>query len=365
MNIRAVTECLEQVAPVHLQEDYDNAGLLIGNGKEECTGVLVTLDVTEETIGEAVRKKCNLVVAHHPVIFRGLKRLNGKNYVERVVLAAVKSDVAVYAIHTNLDNVLEGVNFKIAQKINLQHLRTLSPRDGLLRKLVTFCPTADAPGVRKALFEAGAGSIGKYSDCSFTAAGTGSFTAGAGTTPYVGQIGIGHEEPESRIEVIYPVNIENKVLQALQSAHPYEEIAYDLYPLVNRQTTVGSGLIGDLPAAVSESELLAMLKEAFGLSMIRHSPYLGKKISTIAVCGGAGSFLIGAAKTAGAGAFITADLKYHEFFDADQTILLADIGHFESEQFTVELLTDILRQKFPNFAVLKTETNTNPVHYFL
>ena len=365
MKISEVISCLEDFAPLSLQEDYDNAGLVIGDAKGECNGILTTLDVTEEVVAEAIRRKCNLVVAHHPIIFKGLKKLNGKNYVERSVIAAIKNEVAVYAIHTNLDNVVNGVNHKIAQKINLQNIQVLSPKEGTLKKLVTFCPLANAEEVRNALFKAGAGTISNYSECSYNVEGYGTFKAAEGTQPYVGEIGKRRTENETRIEVIFPSYLQPQVLASLKQSHPYEEVAYDVYPLTNTRNDIGSGLIGEIREPVSGEDLLSQLKKTFGLSVIRHTELLHKKITKIAVCGGAGSFLIPAAKAAGAGIYITSDIKYHEFFDADNTILLADIGHYESEQFTIDLLTEILQQKFPNFAVLKTETNTNPVNYFI
>ncbi len=363
MKIVDVIECLERVAPLSLQEDYDNAGLLIGNNQDECTGIITTLDVTEKVVEEAVNKKCNLIVAHHPIIFRGLKKLNGTNYVERTVIAAIKNNIAVYAIHTNLDNVIEGVNNKIAEKLNLQNIQTLQPRKNVFKKMVTFSPKENAQQVRNALFTAG-GKLGKYSECSFNIEGTGTFKGEEGATPYVGDIGKRHEENEIRIEVIFPGHLQKQIVKSLKIAHPYEEVAYDIYPLDTELSGFGSGLNGELSKALSEEDLLSALKEKFKLQTIRHSPFLGKKISKVAVCGGAGSFLISLAKASGAQAFITSDIKYHEFFDADSEILVIDIGHFESEQFTIELLADILKEKFPNFAVLKTEINTNPVNYY-
>jgi len=365
MKIREVINCLEDFAPLSLQEDYDNAGLLIGNADDECSGIITSLDVTEHVIHEAEQKKCNLIVAHHPLIFKGLKRINGKNYVERSVIAAIKNNIAVYAIHTNLDNVVMGVNQKIAQKLSLQNTKVLFPKEGMLKKLVTFCPQKSAEGVRNALFAAGAGMIGKYGECSFNSEGLGTFKAGEGTEPYVGNVGERHQENETRIEVIFPGYLQNQIIQSLEKAHPYEEVAYDVYALGNQHNYTGSGLVGDFPEPVSEEDLLYRLKTAFGLSVIRHTGFIHKKIVKAAVCGGAGSFLLSAAKASGAGVYITSDVKYHEFFDADNTILLADVGHYESEQFTIDLLADILRQKFPNFAVLKTEIKTNPVNYYV
>ncbi|MDQ6762560.1 MAG: Nif3-like dinuclear metal center hexameric protein [Bacteroidota bacterium] len=363
MKIIDVIEYLEEFAPLSLQEDYDNAGLLTGKNSDDCIGILTTLDVTEEIVQEAINNKCNLIVAHHPVIFRGLKKLNGSNYVERTIIAAIKNDIAIYVIHTNLDNVINGVNKKIAEKLELQDVQVLSPAKNILKKLVTFSPTENAENVRSALFTAG-GKLGNYSECSFNVDGTGTFKAGADANPYIGEISKRHEENETRIELIFPAHLQKKIVKSLKDAHPYEEAAYDIYALQNETNDTGSGLVGNLPAELSEEELLSKLKSEFCLQVIRHSPLLSKKVSKIALCGGAGSFLLAAAKSAGADAYITSDIKYHEFFDADGEILLADIGHFESEQFTISLLADILKEKFPNFAVQKTKIKTNPVNYY-
>ena len=363
MKIKEVIACLEDFAPLYLQEDYDNAGLLIGDRDEECTGIIVSLDVTGDVIDEACKKKCNLIVAHHPIIFRGLKKLTGSNYVERTVIAAVRKNVAVYAIHTNLDNVTDGVNKKIAEKIGLKNLSVLQPKKNILKKMVTFVPVQHADAVRNALFTVG-GKLGRYNECSFNIEGTGTFKAEEGADPYVGEIGKRREEKEVRIEVIFQAYQQSEIVKSLKDTHPYEEVAYDIYPLDTTLSQFGSGLVGELDNPITEKELLSDIKNNFQLSSVRHTPFLDKQISKVAVCGGAGSFLIHSAKAAGAQAFITSDIKYHEFFDADSEILVADIGHFESEQFTIDLLADILKDKFHNFAVLKTEITTNPVNYF-
>ena len=364
MKIAEIVTKLEAIAPAFLQEDYDNAGLITGNPGENCNGILVSLDATEEVIQDAIDKKCNLVVAHHPIVFRGLKKINGKHYVERAIIKAIKNDIAIYAIHTNLDNVLMGVNGKIADKIGLQNRSILAPKQNLLQKLAVFVPQSHQQQLIEALFAAGAGDIGQYSECSFSTAGTGTFKAGTGTNPFIGQIGERHTENELKVEVIFPVWLRNKILQAMRKAHPYEEIAYDLYNLANAYQETGSGLIGKLEIPMEEADFLNHIKKEFNLKLIRHTPLLGKKIEKVAVCGGAGSFLTQAAIASGADIFITADVKYHEFFEADNRLVLADIGHYESEQFTIDLLADVLSEKFPNFAVLKTGVQTNPVHYF-
>jgi dinuclear metal center YbgI/SA1388 family protein len=330
----------------------------------ECSGILISLDATEDVVNEAIEKKCNLVIAHHPIVFRGLKKITGKNYVEQTVIRAIKNDIAIYAIHTNLDNVIEGVNGKIADLFGLINRQILAPKANLLQKLSVFVPQAEKENLMKALFDSGAGHIGNYSECSFSSQGTGSFKAGPGTDPYVGSINERHYENEVKLEVIFPAWLHNKVVAAMLAAHPYEEVAYDVYGLMNQYNQIGSGLTGELPDTIGEQELLEKLRLIFKIPSIKHTALLGKPVKKLAVCGGAGSFLTQAAIGAGADIYISSDIKYHEFFDAEGKILLADIGHYESEQFTIDLLFDILKENFPNFAVLKTGINTNPVHYF-
>ncbi|MDF2384843.1 Nif3-like dinuclear metal center hexameric protein [Nostoc ellipsosporum NOK] len=365
MKIADIVRFLEGLAHPSLQESYDNAGLLTGDPGWDCTGVLCCLDVTESVIREAADRGCNLVVAHHPLIFKGLKRITGRNYVERTVIDAIKKDIAIYAIHTNLDNVLSGVSGRMAEVLGLSDVQVLSPKPGTLLKLFTFVPRAQADAVRQALFEAGAGEIGRYGECSFNTDGTGTFKAGEGTNPFVGEKNQQHQEAEVRIEVVLPQYKQAAVVSALQSAHPYEEVAYDLVPLVNAQPGLGAGVTGYLPKPLETGDFLALLKEKFGLQVVRHTPPAGKPIRKVALCGGAGSFLVSSALAAQTDAYVTGDMKYHEFFDADGRILIADIGHFESEQFTIDLLAEHLAEKFTTFAVLKTGIITNPVRYYL
>jgi len=363
MKIKNIISELEKTAPVFLQEDYDNSGLLTGDAEWVCSGILVTLDTTEEVIAEAADKKCNLVISHHPVIFSGLKSITGKNYVERAVIRAIRHDIAIYAIHTNLDNILNGVNGRIAEMIGLHHTQILSEKSSLLKKLYTFVPLEKADEVRQAIFEAGAGQIGNYSECSFNVSGFGTFKGNQGADPYKGKPGLLHKEDELKIEVIFPSWLQSKVVQGLISAHPYEEVAYDIINLDNKHQLTGSGVIGELEKPSGELDFLKKLKKTFNTGVIKHTPLRDRPISKVAVCGGAGSFLIFKALSMQADIFLTADIRYHEFFNADGRMILADIGHYESEQFTINLLQEILEQKFPNFAVLKTGVNTNPVRY--
>jgi dinuclear metal center YbgI/SA1388 family protein len=365
MKLSALTDYLESLAPLAYQEDYDNCGLIVGNPGQEIFQALVSLDCTEAVVDEAIANNCQVIVSHHPIVFKGLKKFNGKTYVERVVEKAIRNNIAIYAIHTNLDNINTGVNAKICETLDVKNTRVLVPKHNLLKKLVTYVPIAQAEQVRNALFHAGAGNIGNYSEASFNAEGTGTFKGNEFSDPYVGEPGVRHTEEEIRIEVIYPANLESKILMALVLAHPYEEVAYDLYNLTNPNQQVGSGMIGELDIAVNEEAFLGLVKEKMQAHVIRHTAFTNKHIKKVAVCGGAGGFLLKQAIAAGADIFITADYKYHEFFDAEGKILIADIGHFESEQFTQQLLVDIIRKKFSTFAVRLTDINTNPVKYYI
>lgn len=362
--IKDIIDSLEEWAPKSYAESYDNPGLIVGNSNAEVKGVLVSLDCTEEVVDEAIEKGCNMIVSHHPIVFKGLKKLTGSNYVERTVIKAIQSEVALYAIHTNLDNVPSGVNKMIANKIGLSDVRILSPKSGELEKLEVFVPSDHSDTLREAIFAAGGGEIGEYSKCSFNIAGTGTFLPGEGSDPYSGQKGTMEEAEEVKIEIMYPKYLRNKVLSAMRNTHPYEEVAYYLHPLSNENQFIGSGMVGELSSEMKLETFLEHLKKSMELSVIRHTKGVGRKIKRVAICGGSGSFLLGAAKGAGADVFITGDFKYHEFFDAENEIVIADIGHYESERFTVDLLATYIRKKFSTFATHFTEVNTNPIHYF-
>lgn len=361
--IKEVTMQLEQLAPLPYQESYDNAGLQTGDPSAEVTGILIALDCTEEVLEEAIRKGCNLVVAHHPVIFKGIKQLTGRNYVERTIIKAIRHNIAIYASHTNLDNVVPGVNTKIADKLGLQHQRILVNKPQTLMQLVTFVPLAQTEQVLQALHKAGAGNIGQYSNCSFQVPGTGRFLPSESASPTIGTPGKPEEVEENRLEVIFPAHLQPTILAALKSTHPYEEVAHYLYALENLNQEVGIGILGELPVAMAEEAFLAYLKEKMALQGLRYTSIGAKKVKKVAVCGGAGSFMIKDAIAQGADALVTGDVKYHEFFDAESKIMVADIGHYESEVFTKEIFYDALSKKFTNFAVYLSEVNTNPVRY--
>ncbi|QDA61847.1 Nif3-like dinuclear metal center hexameric protein [Hymenobacter jejuensis] len=358
-----LTRVLEAAAPLAYQESYDNAGLQCGDPQVVVQGVLIALDCTPAVIDEAIRRGCNVVVAHHPVVFKPLKRLTGANEVEQTLMKAIKNDVAIYAAHTNLDNVVRGVNRKLAEKLGLQKLRILDPKSGMLAKLAVYTPAGHAEKLLRALYDAGAGQIGQYAECSFQFPGTGTFTPGPDSNPYEGQRGQPETTNELRVEVLLPLHRQRQVLHAMRQTHPYEEVAYDLIRLENEDQDVGSGMIGELPEALSPAEFRQLLRQALGVPVVKHTDYQSS-IKKVALCGGAGSFLIGKARNAGAEAYVTGDLKYHEYFGAEGHLMLCDVGHFESEQFTGEVFRDLLTSSFSsNFAVLIAETLTNPVRY--
>ncbi|OWP62102.1 Nif3-like dinuclear metal center hexameric protein [Hymenobacter amundsenii] len=354
---------LEAAAPLAYQESYDNAGLQCGDPQMEIRGVLIALDCTPAVVDEAIRRGCNVVVAHHPLIFKPLQRLTGANEVEQTLLKAIKHDVALYAAHTNLDNVAHGVNRKLADKLGLVNPRILDPKPGLLAKLITYVPPAHTEAVLAALYAAGAGQIGQYSECSFRSEGTFTFTPGAGTNPFAGSPGQPHAGPEDRVEVLLPLHTQRAALAALRAAHPYEEVAYEVVKLENTHQDVGSGMVGELPEPLSPAEFRQRLRTALGVPVVKHTDF-ARPIKTVALCGGAGSFLIGKARATGADAYVTGDLKYHEYFGAEGQLMLCDVGHFESEQFTGEIFRNLLADNFGStFAVLIAETLTNPVRY--
>ena len=363
MTIKNITNFIEEIAPLSLAEDFDNVGLLVGNYNTTVTGVLVTLDTLENIVDEAIEKKCNLIVSFHPIIFSGLKKLNGKNYVERVVLKAIKNDIAIYAMHTALDNSFIGVNAKICDVLGLINKKILLPKKGIIRKLTTYVPTTAAENLRTHLFKAGAGNIGNYDSCSFNIEGFGTYRGNENSNPVKGEKGLLHTEKETFISVIFEKRFEGNILNALFKNHPYEEVAYDIVSLENNHQEIGMGMIGEFENSMSENDFFNHLKKTMKTDCIRHSKLLGKPIKKVAVLGGSGSFAIDNAISANVDVYITSDVKYHEFYKAENKLVIADVGHYESEQFTKNLLVDFLTKKLPNFAIVLSKNNTNPIYY--
>ena len=363
MKIKEILNALEMFAPLPLQDGFDNAGLQIGLTDAEATGALLCLDVTEAVVDEAVTLGYNLIISHHPLIFKGFKSIIGKDYVERCVIKAIKNDIVIYSMHTNLDNALQGVNYKIAEKIGLKQVRILEPKENALLKLVTFVPRKQADEVRDILFKYGCGCIGNYDSCSYNVEGKGTFRAGKGTHPFCGKIGELHQEDEVRIETVLPAYRRQQVTKALLEAHPYEEPAYDFYPVQNVWAQAGAGVIGELEEPETESDFLRRIKQTFEVGCVKHSRMAGRLIQKVALCGGAGAFLLPRAMSSQADVFITGEMKYHDYFYYENSILIAEIGHYESEQYTKELIYSLLEKMFPSLELQMTRINTNPIKY--
>lgn len=363
MLIQDVINAIEEIAPLPYAEDFDNVGLLIGDKTEKITGVLVCLDTLETVIEEAIEKNCNLIVSFHPIIFSGLKKITGKNYVERVVLKAIKNNISIYSPHTALDNSFVGVNAKICDVLGLKNKKVLIPQKSTIKKLITFVPTNSADKLREALFNVGAGSIGNYDHCSFNTQGLGSFKGNDASNPVVGEKGMTHFEKETQIGITFPKHLEGKILNTLFENHPYEEVAYEITTLENTNQHIGIGMIGELETAKNPIEFLKFVKERMQTGCVKHSKLIDKRIKKVAVLGGSGAFAIPNAIMAGADIYITGDVKYHDFYKAENKMIIADIGHYETEQFTKNLLVEYLTKKFTNFAVVLSVCNTNPVKY--
>ncbi|MGV1012640.1 MAG: Nif3-like dinuclear metal center hexameric protein [Flavobacterium sp.] len=363
MKIKEIITVLEEMAPLAYAEDFDNVGLLVGNQDDEATGVLVCHDALENVIEEAIAKNCNLVVCFHPILFTGIKKITGKNYVERSVVKAIKNDIAIYAVHTALDNHKNGVNKIFCNALGLINTKILVPKPNFIQKLVTYTIPENVEQVRNALFDAGAGKIGNYDDCSFTSQGIGTYMGNENSNPEIGERFEFVEAQEIKIEVTFEKHLQNKILKALFKNHVYEEVAYEIYDLQNTHQNIGLGMVGELEKPLSEIEFLQLVKTKMQCGGIRHSSLLGKSIKKVAVLGGSGSFAIKNAIQAGADVFLTADLKYHNFYESENQIVLADIGHFESERYTKNYIVDYLKEKITNFAFVLSEENTNPVKY--
>jgi dinuclear metal center YbgI/SA1388 family protein len=364
LTVKDIQAAIQNFAPFQYQESYDNSGLLVGNPEMEVNAAILCLDITEAVINEAIATKSNLIIAHHPILFSGIKNLNGRTYIERVIIKAIKHDIALLAVHTNLDNIKQGVNKKIAEKLGLQNIQVLKPMSDTLRMLYVYVPSTHIEEVKKSLFVAGAGQIGAYDSCSFTSVGQGSFKPSMDAQPFIGEKNELFEGAEIKLEVTFPKHLSGAVTKALHAAHPYEEIAFGILPLQNVMQDIGAGCMGELSAELSETDFLHRIKKNMKVSVIKHSQLCDRLVRKVAICGGSGSFLLADAIAQGADFFITADYKYHQFFDAENKIVIADIGHYESEQFTPEIFYELLSKKFPTFALQITTVNTNPVYYF-
>lgn len=363
MKARDIISTIEELAAVQLQESFDNSGLLIGSGEEEVTGVLICLDVTMPVIDEAIEKGFNMIVSHHPMIFNAIKRINMSNVKDEMIVKAIKNDIVIYAAHTNIDSSMPGVSSVLGKALGLTNISILHPKSDFLCKILVYVPNNHADIVRKAIFNSGGGCIGNYDSCSFNSEGVGTFRGNSESNPFVGRKNELHQEPETRIEFMIPRYMQNKVLRAITEAHPYEEPAFDIIPLNNKLMNKGLGVVGDLIEPMSEIEFLDMVKATINLKALRHSKIRGRMIKRVALCGGSGSSFIRDAITANADIYLTAELKHNEFLDYQDNIVIADIGHYESECLIKNLIRDILLKKNSNFAIRISEAEDNPVFY--
>ena len=363
MRLKEISSYLDTTVPLSFQEDYDNSGIQLGDPEMEINSALISLDITESVLDEAIESGYNLIISHHPLIFSGLKRITGRSFTEKIIIRAIQKNIAIYSAHTNLDIFNGGVSRKMAEKMNLQNIKVLSPLKGRLNKLVTYIPESHLDKVREAVFNAGAGVIGNYDSCGFVSQGEGSFRGNETTNPFVGDRGKLHYEKEMRLETVFVSHFKDKIIRALMASHPYEEVAYDIYLLENNNVDFGLGCTGELAEAIDETVFLSMVSDIFNARGLRNSKLAGRKIKKIALCGGSGASLLREAISSGADAYVTGDIKYHNFFDAEGRILLVDAGHYESEKFATEIIYDLIIKKFPKFAVRFSKTDTNPINY--
>lgn len=362
MLIKEIIDAIEEFAPLSLQEDYDNAGLVCGDPTQEVSSILICIDITEEVVDEAILGGQNLILSHHPLFIQSLKNIRPDSYVKRCLIKAIKHDICMYAAHTNMDSVTNGVSGKMADKLELINREVLKPT-GKLYNLSFYTPRSYAEKVRNAVLDTGAGFIGNYSRCSFSHSGTGSFRAEEHARPFVGEIGQEHLEEEIKTEITVPAHLLNKSTKALLQTHPYEEPVWNIIPLNNADPRVGFGIVGELEEEVDTYELLQHIKNIFHCNLIRHTAVHKSRIKKIAVCGGSGAFLTAAAIAAQADLYVSGDFKYHDFFLAENRIIMADIGHYESEQYTKEIFYELVTKKISKFAVQFSKTYTNPINY--
>ena len=362
MKVKEITDAIESMAPLHLQESWDNAGMQVGNPNSEVTGILLCTDVREETVDEAIERGFNMIISHHPLLFRGLKKIVGRTYQERVVAKAIKHDITIYCAHTNMDSARGGVNFKMAEKLGLKNVSVLDPQQGTLLKVVVFVPMSHVTQVETAMCDAGAGHLGDYDNCSYKLEGIGQYRPLEGAHPVAGEVAELHSEPETRIEVLVNKALCGRVVAAMLKAHPYEEPAFDIIALENEDSYSGLGVIGDIEPQDAKA-FLERVKTAFEVVTLRYSGDLDRRVSRIAMCGGAGAEFIGKALALGADVYITGDMKYHEFQGNEDRIIIADIGHYESEHYTKEIFYDVIQKKNPNFAVDFAKSEKNQVKY--
>ena len=365
MTVRGIQEIMEAWAPLDIAWERDNPGLQAGDTGRRVRGILVALDVTEPVVKEAKGAGANLIVSHHPLLFRPLRSLTTRSGTERTLTALARGGIALYSAHTNLDFTRGGTSFALAEALGLATEGFLTSSFRTESKIVTFVPPSHADSVAAAMAGAGAGVIGAYDGCSFRTEGTGTFRGGKGTHPAVGKAGVPEHAREIRLEMVAPRRAVHTVVDALKGAHPYEEVAFDVYPLDNTSGAYGMGALGTLPRAVPLADFLGRVRRALRTRSLRWSGDPRSRVRRVAVCGGSGSELLPQAIAAGADAFVTADVRYHTFQEAGTEITLVDAGHFETEFPVVAAVVDRLRGEIrargARIPVRASSQATNPV----
>ena len=364
MKIKEVIQFLEQKFPLHWQEDFDNCGVQCGDKERELTGIVVCFDMSEAVIDEALAQGSNMVISHHPIIYKhGLKKIEPTNRVGKIIYKALENKILLYSMHTNIDSGKAGGNVLFAKKLELQNLSVLVPKENQFCKLVVFVPAENSALLKEAMFKIGCGNIGNYSHCSYSCEGIGSFKPLTGVNPHIGKHNRLERVDEERIEMIFPKNIKRQVIETLYGHHPYEEPAFDIITLENQNREVGLGRIGLLPTSMLAKDFILYIKEKLNLDFVKFSGNRDAEIKKVAVCGGGGASFISEALTAGVNAYITGDLKYHDFFIPENKMLLIDIGHFEGEHFIREIITSLLQENFNTFATHFTEVEIPVIHH--
>ena len=363
MIIEELTTFIEDKFPLSQQESYDNCGLIVGDPKKTVKKVLLALDCTEQVIKEAKLKKADVIITHHPLMFSSINKLTANDYEGSLIIKLIKSDIALYAVHTNLDNSINGINKYLALKLGLKNLQILVGKEKTFKKIITFVPKAYSQKVITALSAAKAGNIGLYSHCAFVTEGSGCFKPEKGAKPFLGELSKINQVEEVKLEMVFASENQKMIENSLKKAHPYEQPAFDIIELANPNPDIGAGIYGDLPAQINTAEFLKLVKTKLNLSYIRQSNSAKKFISKVAICSGAGFFVFEQAKRLNVDALVTSEIKHHEFLAAENNILLCDIDHHEGEIAAVNILDQIL-QKLENIDTLISKHNLSPAQIF-
>jgi dinuclear metal center YbgI/SA1388 family protein len=361
-----IIKIIEDWAPKSIAWEKDNVGLQVGSLRREVKNILLCLDVNEKVIDEASKKNCNLIISHHPLLFRSLKKIDiERDQKSKILEKLIKKDITLYSAHTNLDFTKDGVSFQLADKLGLSNQRFLLNKSSNLNKLIVFVPVDNADKVAEAMHSAGAGIIGEYSHCSFRTIGMGTFKGSNKSKPSMGVKGKLNKVSEVKIEVLVNSFDLHKVISSMKKIHPYEEVAFDVYPMVNENFNYGMGVIGDLKKELTAKEFLTYVSKSLRINNFRFNKGSKFRIKKVAVCGGSGSDLLETAIKSKADAFVTADVKYHTFQDAEDEILLIDAGHYETEIHSLNAIKNRIENSLKDkVKVYKFSGTTNPIVFY-